>query len=481
MQRLIFLNKPEKSFVLHSEEYMKIAVIGCGAAGMMAALAAAKSGGSVTIFEKNEKPGKKIYITGKGRCNVTNACDVTDYFDNVRRNPRFLYSAVYGFDNHQVMDFFESNGCRLKVERGDRVFPVSDHSSDIIRTLYNAVKKAGVKVLLETQVFSLESSGGRVSAVAYSKENDPITREEFDAVIVCTGGMSYPSTGSTGDGYRFAKDLGHSIIEPRPSLVPFETKEEWVKLLQGLSLKNVGLKMYLGDNARAVMSTVTLNSDENGPGKKSSLSKSEENLIADVNTRSKAAKPKKIRAAYDGFGEMMFTHFGVTGPLVLTASCFYEKGEAAALLLDLKPALTMEQLDKRILRDFEAAPNKQFKNALSGLFPSKLIPVMVELSGIDPEKPLNAITRAERLSFVELIKNVPLTVTGTRGFNEAIITRGGISVKEIDPSTMESKLVKGLYFAGEVIDVDTETGGFNLQVAWSTGHLAGESAAANIE
>ena len=433
---------------------MKIAVIGCGAAGMMAALAAAKSGGSVTIFEKNEKPGKKIYITGKGRCNVTNACDVTDYFDNVRRNPRFLYSAVYGFDNRQVMDFFESNGCRLKVERGDRVFPVSDHSSDIIRTLYSAVKKAGVKVLLETQVFSLESCGGRIAAVTFSKENDPITREEFDAVIVCTGGMSYPSTGSTGDGYRFAKDFGHSIIEPRPSLVPFETGEEWVRLLQGLSLKNVGLKMYLGDNAGAVM----------GSGNEDGSQKS-------------APKPKKIKPAYDGFGEMMFTHFGVTGPLVLTASCFYEKGVAAALLLDLKPALTKEQLDKRILRDFEAAPNKQFKNSLAGLFPSKLIPVMVELSGIDPEKPLNAITRAERLSFVELIKSVPLTVTGTRGFNEAIITRGGVSVKEIDPSTMESKLVRGLYFAGEVIDVDTETGGFNLQVAWSTGHLAGESAA----
>ena len=213
----------------------KIAVIGCGAAGMMAALAAARSGGSVTIFEKNEKPGKKIYITGKGRCNVTNACDVSDYFDNVRRNPRFLYSAIYSYDNRAVMDFFEDNGCHLKVERGDRVFPVSDHSSDIIRTLYNAVKKAGVKVLLETVVHSVESEGGEVKAVAYSEGNEPITHEEFDRVIVCTGGMSYPSTGSTGDGYRFAKDLGHKIVEPRPSLVPFEIKEEWVKELQGLS------------------------------------------------------------------------------------------------------------------------------------------------------------------------------------------------------------------------------------------------------
>ena len=426
---------------------MKIAVIGCGAAGMMAALAAAESGGSVTIFEKNEKPGKKIYITGKGRCNVTNACDVTDYFDSVRRNPRFLYSAVYGYDNRAVMDFFENNGCRLKVERGDRVFPMSDHSSDIIRTLYNAVKKAGVKVLLETVVHSVESEGGEVKAVAYSEGNEPITHEEFDRVIVCTGGMSYPSTGSTGDGYRFAKDLGHKIVEPRPSLVPFEIKEEWVKELQGLSLKNVGLKLFLED--------------------------------AGVATAAGKAG-KKARPVYDGFGEMLFTHFGVSGPLVLTASCFYEKEKAGRLLLDLKPALDEQQLDKRVLRDFEAAPNKQFKNALGGLFPSKMIPIMVELSGIDPEKSVNNITREERQSFVKLIKNVPMTITGTRSFNEAIITRGGVSVKEIDPSTMESKLIKGLYFAGEVIDVDTETGGFNLQVAWSTGHLAGESAAATL-
>ena len=426
---------------------MKIAIIGCGAAGMMAALSAAKSGGSVTIFEKNEKPGKKIYITGKGRCNVTNACDVTDYFDSVCRNPRFLYSAIYGFDNRAVMDFFEDNGCRLKVERGDRVFPVSDHSSDIIRTLYNAVKKAGVKILFETTVFSVESSGGKVSAIAYSKGNDPITHEEFDRVIICTGGMSYPSTGSTGDGYRFAKDLGHKIVEPRPSLVPFEVEEAWVKELQGLSLRNVGLKLFLEDKTKAP-------SEGGKPGKK--------------------AKP-----SYDGFGEMLFTHFGVSGPLVLTASCFYEKEKRGRLLLDLKPALDEQQLDKRVLRDFEVAPNKQFKNALTALFPSKMIPVMVELSGIDPEKSVNNITREERQSFVKLIKNVPMTITGTRSFNEAIITRGGVSVKEIDPSTMESKLIKGLYFAGEVIDVDTQTGGFNLQVAWSTGHLAGECAASS--
>ncbi len=440
----------------------KIAVIGCGAAGMMAALSAAKNGGSVTIFEKNEKPGKKIYITGKGRCNVTNACDVTDYFDNVRRNPRFLYSAIYGFDNRSVMDFFENNGCHLKVERGERVFPVSDHSSDIIRTLFNAVKKAGVKVLLNTTVHSVEAKNGEVSAIAYSREKDPITIEEFDKVIICTGGLSYPSTGSTGDGYDFAKSLGHSIVEPVPSLVPFETKEDWVKDLQGLSLKNVGLKMYLEDE---ISSDSTLKAEK--------ISESG----AKIDTAGgKKGKNKKSRPVYEGFGEMMFTHFGVTGPLVLTASCYYEKKKKAKLFLDLKSALSEEQLDKRILRDFGEAPNKQFKNALSGLFPSKLIPVMVKLSGIDPELSVNNITREQRLFFVKLIKNVPLNVTGTRGFNEAIITRGGVSVKEVDPSTMESKLIKGLFFAGEVLDVDTETGGFNLQVAWSTGYLAGESA-----
>jgi predicted Rossmann fold flavoprotein len=421
----------------------KIAVIGCGAAGMMAALAAAESGGSVTIFEKNEKPGKKIYITGKGRCNVTNACDVTDFFDNVVRNPRFLYSAVYSFDNSAVMDFFEERGCHLKVERGDRVFPISDHSSDIIRTLFNAVKKAGVDVLFDVEVFSIEKERGEVKAITYSKKNDPITREEFDSVIVCTGGMSYPSTGSNGDGYRFAENLGHSIVTVRPSLVPFEVEEEWCTDLQGLSLKNVSLRMYL--------------EDPNGESK------------------------KKKKPVYEEQGEMLFTHFGISGPLVLTASCFYDPGKTGKILLDLKPALDEEKLDRRILRDFDDAPNRQFKNALGGLFPSKLIPVMIKLSGIDPEKPVNAITREERLAFGKLIKNLPMTIKRTRSFNEAIITRGGVNVKEIDPSTMESKLVKGLYFAGEVMDVDTVTGGFNLQVAWSTGHLAGVSAAEDYQ
>ena len=433
----------------------RIAIIGCGAAGMMAALAAANSSVSVTIFEKNEKPGKKIYITGKGRCNVTNACDQTDFFEHVKRNPRFLYSAFYDYDNTAVMDFFESNGCKLKIERGDRVFPVSDHSSDIIRTLFNAVKKAGVKVLFDTEVLSVETSGGSVSAITYadkagsSKKGDaPIMREEFDSVIVCTGGVSYPSTGSTGDGYEFAKAAGHSVKEPRPSLVPFETKEDWCRELQGLSLKNVGLKLF--------------------------LSKKDEGKKGGTEDNNKNAKKKK--PVYEGFGEMLFTHFGVSGPLVLTASCHYEKDMKAELLLDLKPALSEKQLDTRVLRDFDEGLNKQFKNVIGSLFPSKLVPVMIRLSGIDPERPVHDITKEERLGFVRLIKNLPITVIGTRSFNEAIITRGGVDVKEINPSTMESKLVKGLFFAGEVIDVDTETGGFNLQVAWSTGHLAGTSA-----
>ncbi len=461
----------------------KIAVIGCGAAGMMAALSAAQCGGSVTLFEKNEKPGKKIYITGKGRCNVTNACAVEDFFGFVKRNPRFLYSAVYDFDNTAVMEFFEDNGCHLKVERGDRVFPVSDHSSDIINTLYHAVQRAGVNIQLGATVHSVEAKDGSVSAVTYSSAgdsaDDPLTREEFDSVIVCTGGLSYPSTGSTGDGYRFAKELGHGVNKAYPSLVPFEIKEPWVKELQGLSLRNVGLKLFLEKDSgkaavnEAIKSSAYVNTKFVGDDNK--LTGNDNKPAGDENASKKGTR--KIKPAYDGFGEMLFTHFGVSGPLVLTASCLYDEGKKGRLLLDLKPALSEEQLDKRVLRDFEDGLNKQFKNILGGLFPNKLIPVMIKLSGIDPEKPVNEITREERISFVKLIKNVPMTITGTRNFNEAIITKGGVNVKEINPSTMESKLVKGLYFAGEVLDVDAETGGFNLQIAWSTGHLAGASAA----
>ncbi len=420
-----------------------VAVIGCGAAGMMAAIAASDSGASVTIFEKNEKPGKKIYITGKGRCNVTNACDISEYFDKIPHGAKFLYSALYGYDNTQVCELFESNGCKLKTERGDRVFPVSDHSSDIISTLVRILKKKGVEIRYQDEVTWIQTDAeGKVKAVVSSDSG--IT--ECDAVIVCTGGLSYPSTGSTGQGHKLAKELGHKVTKMTPSLVPFETAEDWCKQLQGLSLKNVEVK---------------LEQIPTGEGN----------------------KPKKKKYVYEGFGEMLFTHFGVSGPLILTSSCYYEAADkkenpySYVIHLDLKPALTAEQLDKRIQRDFDTARNRQFKNALAGLFPSKLIPVMIELSGIDQEKQLNSITKAERLAFVSLIKDVKMNVTKLRDFNEAIITRGGIATSEINPSTMESKKVKGLYFAGEIIDVDAQTGGFNLQIAWSTGHLAGECAA----
>ncbi|WP_026494269.1 NAD(P)/FAD-dependent oxidoreductase [Butyrivibrio sp. WCD3002] len=430
-----------------------VVVIGCGAAGMMAAIAAAKAGASVIIFEKNEKPGKKIYITGKGRCNVTNACDISEYFDKIPHGSKFLYSALYGYDNTMVMDLLQSNGCKLKTERGDRVFPVSDHSSDIISTLVKVLKKNKVEIRYQDEVTWIQTdSENNVKAVVSSDSG--IT--EADAVIVCTGGLSYPSTGSTGTGHKIAKELGHKVTELKPSLVPFEIKEDWCRELQGLSLKNVAVKL---EQLPPASKDVTGGEGSSGGKKK-----------------------KKI--VYDGFGEMLFTHFGVSGPLILTSSCYYEEKDKKGnpleyvIHLDLKPALTHEQLDKRLQREFEVSRNRQFKNSLNSLFPSKLIPVMISLSGIDPEKPLNSVTKKERADFVNLIKDLRLTVTGTRNFNEAIITRGGIATGDINPSTMESKKIKGLYFAGEIIDVDAQTGGFNLQIAWSTGHLAGESAAA---
>lgn len=414
---------------------------------MMAAVAAAKQGNKVTLIEKNEKLGKKLFITGKGRCNVTNAADMEVLFANVCTNEKFLYSAFYQYDNRAVMDFLEKAGCPLKIERGDRVFPVSDHSSDVIAAFSRELMRLGVEILLNTEVKKLltkefipeesytdEESGKKKTdkftfvITGVELANHKIL--EADRVIVCTGGISYASTGSTGDGYRFAEETGHRVVECKPSLVPLETAEEWCRDLMGLSLRNVGLRM------------------ENGK-----------------------------KELYSGFGEMLFTHFGVSGPLVLSASAFYvkqKKGDVS-LYIDLKPALNEEQLDKRLLRDFEESKNKQFKNALNGLFPTKLIPVMIRLSGINPDKKVNEITREERKQFVSLIKNLPLTVTGTRPFAEAIITQGGVSVKDVNPSTMESKKVKGLYFAGEVLDLDAMTGGFNLQIAWSTGHLAGES------
>ena len=407
----------------------KVIVIGGGAAGMMAACMAAIEGAQVTLLEKNEKTGKKIYITGKGRCNLTNACQREEFLENVITTPKFLYSAFAQLDNQAVMNFFEKAGCRLKTERGDRVFPVSDHSSDVIAALNGELKKNRVQVMLHTEVSELLLEEGSVKGVLLSDGK----KLHADAVIIATGGRSYESTGSTGDGYRFAKQAGHTIKDLRPSLVPFVVKEEWCKKLQGLSLKNVA---------------VTLKKEK-----------------------------KKI---YEGFGEMLFTHFGVSGPLILSASSFYTakyNGQEVLLTIDLKPAMDREQLDKRILRDFEENAGKQFKNALDKLLPAKLIPVMVELSGIDPHKKTSEVTKKERSRLVELFKELKLTVNGCRGYGEAIITGGGVNVKEIDPKTMGSRLVNGLYFAGEVMDVDALTGGFNLQIAWSTGALAGKSAA----
>ncbi len=407
----------------------KVIVIGGGAAGMMAALAAAEKGCRVCLIEKNEKLGKKLFITGKGRCNVTNAGDMETLFANVRANGKFLYSAFYGYDNRRVMDFLEGAGCRLKTERGDRVFPLSDHSSDVISAFARELKRRGVEILLNTEAKSLIL--GKDESIVEGVRLSGGRQVHGNMCVVCTGGLSYPSTGSTGDGYGFAKEAGHQVVGQRPGLVPFNVREEWCGRIMGLSLKNVSLRLVCGG-----------------------------------------------RETYQGFGEMLFTHFGVSGPLVLSASSHYESGQGAVLYIDLKPALTAEQLDKRLLRDFDENKNKRFGNALGGLFPMKLIPVMVELSGIRSDKKVNEITKEERRRFGELIKAVPLTVKGLRGYEEAIITRGGVCVKEINPSTMESKKVKGLYFAGEVLDVDALTGGFNLQIAWSTGHLAGSCAGA---
>lgn len=410
----------------------KVIVIGGGAAGMFAAIQAAKKGHQVVLLEKNEKLGKKIYITGKGRCNITNACDTEELFQNVMRNNKFLYSAFYTCSNYQVMDFFESNGLPIKTERGERVFPQSDHSSDVIAVLQRVLKQEGVDIHLYSEVKKISIKEGQVNGV-FLADGSFLSGEQ---VIVATGGCSYVTTGSTGDGYRFAKEAGHKVTKLTPALVPFETAETWIKELQGLSLRNVSVKI-----------------EKNG------------------------------KVLYDAFGEMLFTHYGVSGPLFLSASSVvndYEDKMPLHLTIDLKPALEEEQLDKRILRDFEENQNRQFKNAVQKLFPAKLIPVMIRLSGISPEKKVNEITREERQGFVKLIKAFPMTLSRLRDFNEAIITRGGVSVKEINPSTMESKLVKGLYFAGEVLDLDALTGGFNLQIAWSTGYLAGDSILDNI-
>ena len=405
----------------------KIIVIGGGPAGMMAAYAASCQGHAVTVLEQNEKLGKKLFITGKGRCNITNAGDMDNLFANVMSNRKFLYSAFYTFDNEQVLSFFENQGLRTKVERGNRVFPLSDHSSDVIAALNRALKSQNVDIRLHTKVQSLLIRDEAACGVVLSDGKTV----EADDVIVATGGISYPSTGSTGDGYRMAKESGHALVECTPSLVPFETKEDWVKDLQGLSLRNVTVSIYHGK--------------------------------------------KKL---FEDFGEMLFTHFGVSGPLVLSASGMIKPvqfKQELCMYIDLKPALDAEQLDKRILREFDAAMNKQFKNVIGSLMPAKMIPVVIRLSGIDPDKKVNEVSREERQHLVQLLKRLPLTINGLRGWNEAIITKGGVSVKDINPSTMESKKVSHLFFCGEVLDLDALTGGYNLQIAWSTGYLAGIS------
>ena len=417
-----------------------VIVVGGCAAGMMAAVAAGRRGHRVTLLEKNEKLGKKIYITGKGRCNFTNACDVEQLFGAVVSNPKFLYSAIYGFDNSMTMEFFREMGMPWKVERGNRVFPVSDHSSDVTKALERAMDQAGVKVLLQTEVKDIRTHGEQVAGVEVKRRGPGGERHRehtevlpADAVIVATGGISYPTTGSTGDGYGWAKRLGHGLVDTRPALVPMVALEDYIPAMQGLSLRNVTLRIR----------------DQRG------------------------------RELYREFGEMLFTHFGVSGPLVLTASSLVGKKLAAegtlAASIDLKPALEEKQLQERLLREFSKAPNRHFGNVLREVLPAKMVPVAAELSHIPEHQPVREITREQRNDLVKLLKGFPFTLCGLRGFSEAIITQGGVSVRDVDPSTMESRKVGGLYFAGEVLDLDALTGGFNLQIAWSTGFLAGSS------
>ncbi|MDO4288877.1 MAG: NAD(P)/FAD-dependent oxidoreductase [Eubacterium sp.] len=404
---------------------MKTAIIGGGPAGMLAAASARASGCEAVLYEQNEKLGKKLYITGKGRCNVTNSCELSDFFDNIVTNKNFLYSALYTFTNDQLMALLEDNGCPLKTERGGRVFPKSDKSSDIIKTLQKMLVGAGVEVRLNTRVEEILVENGAVRGLRL-EDGETVA---CDKVILATGGVSYRFTGADGSGLAMARALGHTVTDLRPSLVGVLTQEAWVKKLQGLALKNVGLTLVKGK--------------------------------------------KKVKTL---MGEMLFTHFGVSGPLVLTASAYMNPPyEDYSLIIDLKPALSPEQMDQRLQRDFEKYHRKSFINGLGDLLPSKMIPVMVEYSGIPPQKVVNQITREERQRLAKAFKAMTLKVSGLQDINTAIITKGGVSVKEIDPGTMASRKVKGLYFAGEMIDVDALTGGFNIQIAASTGWLAGLS------
>jgi len=410
----------------------KILVAGGGASGMMAAVLLARKGHSVHVFEQNEKLGKKLYITGKGRCNLTNACEtMEELLGAVVTNPKFLYSSFYQFDNHQVMDFFEELGVPLKVERGGRGFPKSDKSSDVIRALERQMKKLDVKIHLKSRVEKLllrkeEASGGQLRIRGIQLENKTVV--EGDRVLVASGGMSYPSTGADGSGYRFARSVGHEVVKPVPSLVPLLVQEGYVRHLQGLSLRNIQFSIW--DDKKCL---------------------------------------------YREFGELLFTHQGISGPVVLSASAAIGRRLRESPLtgkIDLKPALSEAQLDARILREFENNPQKQLKNVIGALYPASLTPVAIRLSGISPGKPVSTVSRQERQRLLEITKAFPMTIMGAGSFKEAIITKGGISVREIHPSTMESKLVSGLYFIGEVLDLDAMTGGFNLQIAWSTAWAA---------
>ena len=415
----------------------EVIVIGGGAAGMMAAYTAASAGHSVCLLEKNEKLGKKIYITGKGRCNFTNACDFPDFIGNIVSNPRFMYSSGREFGPGDMIAFLENAGCRTKTERGSRAFPLSDHASDVTKALEKQMDKAGVRVMLRTEVKDIikDEENGRFRV--RTAKNRILTA---DAVVVCTGGLSYPSTGSTGDGYRFASGFGLKVTSCSPALVPLTVQETDIAGLQGVSLKAVSVKIH---EAAA-----------DGSAKKKAVYESEP-------------------------GELLFTHFGLSGPLILKASSLITKGLSEGrtyrLSIDLKPGLTPEMLHDRILRDLEGRQNMQIDNALDKLLIAALRPLVLDRAGIDPAKRVRDLSKHERMKLAEVIKSLDFIVDSTRGYAEAVITQGGVSVKEIDPKTMEAKQCSGLYFAGEVLDVDAFTGGFNLQIAWSTGHAAGSS------
>lgn len=413
---------------------MKVVVIGGGPAGMLAAISAAKSGNSVTLLEKNNILGKKILITGKGRCNITSSLDISDFINNIPGNARFLYSAFENFTNEDIIDLLKTEGVKVKEERGNRIFPVSDKAEDVRAALERVAKKSGVQVKLNSKVDKIEVEENKVKRVVCDNE-----KYDADKVILATGGRSYPLTGSNGEGYKIAEKVGHTIKPVRGSLVPLLADKEVCSRMQGLSLRNVGITMF------------------------------------------DLEKDKKI---YSDFGEMLFTHFGVSGPTILSGSAHLLRykdvdkkisDKKVVLKIDLKPALSMEQLDARILRDFTEVKNKQFKNSLDKLLPKKMIDVVIDKSKINPDKHVNEITREERLNLVKLLKNFEVRIDGFRPVDEAIVTAGGINVKEINPKTMESKIISGLYFAGEIIDVDAYTGGFNLQIAYSTGFTAGQN------